>query len=225
MRILMTFLGYTGNGSSMSGGDTYFIEISRRLSKRHHVMVLTTPNGVILLNNQKLSAKTFVISVPLIGRTPWFFDYLLRVFFMFYKIPSLPQNYKVIISTNPLFPDIMATALISTIKKIKPAIYHHGFTTPIMVNKYNFVLRFFNISIQRRFLTWILKKFSFVIFALPMAKDDLMILGVQEERILNMINGIDTKTIDFIEAKSNPFEGVFMGSIIPRKGVFDIPDI
>jgi len=225
MRILMTFLGYIGNGSSMSGGDTYFIEISRRLLKRHDVTVLTTPNGAILLNNQKLMTNIIIISFPFIGRVPWFFDYFLRALFIFFKFPSLSQDFNVVISTSPLLPDIITTAVISTIKKIRPVIYHHGFTTPIMVNKYNFVLRFFNIAIQRRLLTWILKRFSFVIFALPMAKDDLTILGVPEEHILGMINGIDTTAINLTEAKNYSFEGVFMGSIIPRKGVFDLPDI
>jgi len=53
LKILMVFLSYRGDGLSKTGGDTYFIEISRRLlNKGHNISILTTPNGVKLLKNE-----------------------------------------------------------------------------------------------------------------------------------------------------------------------------
>lgn len=222
-KILMVFLGYTGDGSSMSGGDTYFIEISRRLMQNYDITILTTFNGAKLLDTQRLRTRTYVISSSLIGRMYWFFDYLWRVMVTFWKIPSLKPNFDLVISTSPLLPDIITTSLISMIKRTKPVIYHHGFTTPIMLNKYNIFLRIFALSIQRRFLTLILKWLPFTIFALPMAKKDLMKLGVKERQILIMMNGIDTKTINQVKASAKAFDGVFMGSLISRKGVIELP--
>ena len=74
-------------------------------------------------------------------------------------------------------------------------------------------------------LSWILKKAGFVIFALPAAENDLVMLGVSKNQIIKMINGINTGIIDQIKAKEYLFDGVFMGSIVLGKGIFDLPEI
>ena len=65
-----------------------------------------------------------------------------------------------------------------------------------------------------------LKKASFRIFALPSVKEELLNLGISRKMIRNMSNGIDTKVIDQVKAKQRLFDGVFMGSLIPMKGIF-----
>ncbi len=227
LSILMVFLSYSGQGFSKSGGDTFFIEISRRLlSKGHKVSILTTPNGAKLIKNEKFETAMYIIKMPLIGRIPFFFDYIWRVFLCILKIkPSRFLNFDLIISTSPLFPDIIISYFLSVVLKAKPVIYHHGFVTPLMLSRYNLLTRFLAISIQRKFLTQVLKGASYRIFALPTVKEELLNLGISRRMIRNMSNGIDTKVIDQIKAKQLLFDGVFMGSLIPRKGIFDLPEI
>ena len=163
----------------------------------------------------------------MIGKIPWFLDYLWRAFIIPLVInPSCFSDVDIIVSTSPLLPDVIVTAFFSAIlDKAKPIIYHHGFVTPLMLSKYNFIQRFLAVSIQRKFLTWILRKFSFTFFALPTAREDLLILGTPKEIIKDMVNGIDIKVIDDIKAKKKLFDGIFMGSIIPGKGILDLPEI
>ena len=227
LKILMVFLSYRGDGLSKTGGDTYFIEISRRLlNKGHNISILTTPNGVKLLKNEGLKAEMHIVDIPLINKFLFIFDFLWRTFICLFKIrPPDFSDFDLIVSISPLFPDIIITAYLSLMIKVKPAIYHHGFVSPLMLSKYNLPLRLLAVSIQRKFLTWILKKTSFEIFALPVAKKELLNLGIPKHMIFDMVNGVDTKFIDQISVRDQLFDGIFLGSLIPRKGIFDLPDI
>jgi len=227
LKILMVFLSYRGDGLSKTGGDTYFIEISRRLlNKGHNISILTTPNGAKLLKSEGLKAEVHIVDIPLINKFSFIFDFLWRTFICLFKIrPSDFSDFDLIVSISPLFPDIIITAYLSLMIKVKPAIYHHGFASPLMLSKYNLLLRLLAVSIQRKFLTWILKKTSFEIFALPVAKKELLNLGIPKYMIFDMVNGVDTKFIDQISVRDQLFDGIFLGSLIPGKGIFDLPDI
>ena len=221
----MVFLGYSGTGFSHAGGDTYFIEISKRLASSHDLCVLTTSNGEKLLKTMGLTTKVQILSFPLIDRFPLFFEYFWRSFAALFNISKLSSDFDIVISTSPLIPDIFATSLFSVVKKVKPAIYHHGFVTSVMLNEYDTVTRFLALTIQRRFLTLLITMLNFTIFALPVTRRDLLALNVPEDRIKELVNGLDTIIIDHVNAGDQSFDGVFIGRIVPGKGVLKLPDI
>jgi len=223
---ILTFLPH--HGSSVSGGERSFFEIFKRWARwGHEIHVITTEDGYSLLKGQKLRFVPYIYEFPeTVSALSWYWC----VGRATRKIPH--DKFDFVYSNEP-FTSVIP-AFIAKNKTKAPLVVVFKSLEPLEGNSISFH-RNNRAHTQRTILGSIIdstcvslgnmltKRADLLLVVSRYYKEPLMKMGIESERIYTIKHGVNFTHISSIKANGGkPFDACFMGSLIPRKGIFDL---
>lgn len=212
----------------MSGGDTWAIEVAKRLKNEFNVdiKIITPERAKIEFKKRGLEDKDFIITTNESKPRNLALLYLSRILSIDKK--ELKTDKKdILFATSIFLPDILP---LKYLKGRKITIYHmqapnpiYGYKKMINRNKKN------DLSIGK-ILNWLNEKISLFIFkkigneilVLPTTKETIENYGFSKNRIIMTKNGVDLDFINNIPKGEKEFEACWIGRPHPQKGLDDL---
>ena len=227
MRIIMFINSYI---EGLSGGDTWAIEVAKRLNLKKDVkVVIITPQRAVRLWKEKgLNQCTFIKTTK--EKKPKFLPllYLLRIL-NYLKITLKSEEDDILFATSIFFPDVFPLLFL---KGKKFAIFHMQAPHPFfgyrnMLVKGQKKLNFGNLInwLNEKMCMFLLRIIKTKMFVLPSTKNIVTRYGFQNRDIFITKNGVDLSVIRNISDKKKEFDACWVGRPHPQKGVDDLLDI
>lgn len=226
MKVLCLFNSFLSYKNHISGGDEFFSYNLKFLlkNKKNTFLILTSSKGKdFLLKKVKFSKRVkFLVTPDIFEKFHFFISYVLRTFFSLIKIRY--HKFDIIFSSSDFFPDVLP-AYFHTKKNFNQKWYQCVFHFyPPWLKREGSVLRsFFGFYLQKLSLN-LIKKSNKVIVINNIVKNKLINeYHFKSKKIEIIYPSIDLK----IEKRKNPKRpiAIFLGRLVPSKGVFDIPFI
>ncbi len=220
------------NTRSTGGGDHFAIELARRIPKNVHMSVILPKTGLYhweragiehpYIRYLVLPASRFDNSDnPLL----LFFAYLSRSIRTLFLLRSLPP-FQILYTTTDLFPDTTPVYLFCLINShvLWFARFFH-FIDPPYKREGNFFVNSGAFLLQKLSLS-LMKQSDVILIDNPSLKIRLKKLGIQEEKIQTHPGGVNLQAaFESKLQKSFTSDAIFLGRLIPHKGIFDAVDV
>jgi len=236
MELILCFSSYISGERSLklAGGTIHFTEnLKRWLKYQSRFYLVTTEDGAQLLRNLKIETQQqIVISKSSLARMRSnigfaIFLLLCLVKALFLREPGgFPTNADAICAESHFLPDIVAAVVLRKHYPNAKLIAHlHHIVPPMTQRRYHPLLPSILAYYAQRMSLFLMKRFGFYVFTFPYVKSQLLERGFPEERMRCMSNGVYLKYIERIPPSKEKFDVCFVGFILSRKGVFDLPQI
>jgi len=217
----------------VSGGDTSFIEICRRLDRRGHgICIHTTEAGYEMCKNNGLNADYKIISSHTSDKFGIILSYIIRTIKSILIIPKLEDD-TIIYSSSDYLPDtIPALCMKLKNRRLKWVMASHliapsPFDISIKHGKKNHCgINDLLFSLSQNFSIYLAKHFADLVLVVNSdMKKYFESKGISSGIIKIMDNGIDVKSISKIQKEGDFYDGCFLGRFHPQKGLFDLIEI
>lgn len=233
MKILLCFLSYISPELRLAGGTTHFIENLRAWCKSgEEIHVLSTGDAASLLGQlpvgceiesvnlgtRSLMKSSLGISITL----------LFRVFHILFRFNpgKLQFGAEVICTESHFLPDVLAAVLARRHSPHAQLIsYLHHIVPRPSNRRYHGLLPSVLSWIAQTLSLRLMKHFGFYVLTFPMVGSQLEDLGFLKSKIRYITNGVNIEAIERIPPTRRKFHACFLGNAIPRKGVFDLPQV
>ena len=227
MRIIMFINSYI---EGLSGGDTWAIEIAKRLDLKKNVKVdIVTPQRAANIWKEKgLNQSKFIITTK--EEKPHFLPFLYFKRILNYLKKNLnSDNNDILFATSIFFPDVLPLLFL---KGKKVAIFHmqaphpfFGYKNILDSDQKN--LNFGNLInwLNEKICMYLLRIKKTNMLVLPSTKNIVRSYGFHEGSIFITKNGVDLPYIQNIPQGEKEFDACWVGRPHPQKGVDDLLDI
>ncbi len=234
MKILLCFLSYVSPELRLAGGTTHFIENLRAWFKAgNELRVLTTSDAATLLNRLPLKCKVESVALGTTSLTRSnlgiSITLLFRVLDLLFRFR--PRNHQAepeaICTESHFLPDVVA-ALLARRRYPRARLIsyvHHIVPSPNYRVRYHGLLQSVLSWVAQSVSLDLMKHFGFYVLTFPMVGSQLRDLGFSNRKIRFITNGVDIEAIAQIPLTGRKFDACFLGNALPRKGVFDLPQI
>lgn len=230
-KILHIFVNaFYSNGKGISGGDKRIIEflkIWNKVDKNREIRLYSPRQFYNLIDDDNIDKIGFYDTTePKILSSHLILTYIYRMLVVNKKIVCDRNDHNVFYSSSDFFPDIIPAR--RNARKYKGKWYatvHHIIESPRTRpgNKVRNVIAFIE---QQMALKAIIKHADKILVVSPLVKDYFVNHGVEQNRISMVLNGVDTKFIDTVNAGDTPsYDGVFFARLAPSKGIYELADI
>lgn len=218
----------------LSGGEQHFVEVFGRLSRKDHdIEVLAPPTGASILTERRFEAKVRTVAVPAEYQLDKWSNiglsavYWMRICKSLPLIRRLPRDYSLICASSHFLPDVLPAMWIARRNpQAKLVVYlHHIESAPWKSS---------GRALHGRILSWLntlpslrlIKRHAHLVITVsPAVKQDLMAMGVPEQRIRVYPNGIKTEDARVAKSRGTQYDACYFGRLAPSKGIIDIVDI
>lgn len=217
-RIIFLFNSFV----SISGGDTRFIEVSKRL-KDFDKVIITPFIGRKTCEMKKLNAA-YILTTKETHLRNIFITYFRRIAnALFLKMEIRDED--ILYSTSDFLPDVLPCFVYKLKNKNAKwvQIIHH--LIPLK-RKGSLASNLLSYYAQRISFFFIKRHSDFIIVVNPFIKERLKEAGFHDSKIVISSNGIDTRYLKNIKpSKGIIYDGIFLGRLHPSKGIFDLVKI
>jgi glycosyltransferase involved in cell wall biosynthesis len=214
----------------ISGGDTWALEVAKRLKNNIPEFNLVTPKRAsIEWEKRGLTDINYILTTKEKKTDNLIKLYLKRI--MNYFTLKVNSNKKdILFATSIFLPDVLPLLFL---KGKKVAIFHMQAPHPLYGYK-SLIRKTKKIELTTgNILNWVNEKVSMKllkimnasIFALPSTKNTVMKYGFSEKNIFLTNNGVDLEYIKKIPEDEKKFDACWVGRPHPQKGVEDLIDI
>lgn len=228
MRIIMLINSYI---SGMSGGDTWAIEIAKRLAQipSNQIKIVTTKRAAIEWKSKGIDTCDIITTTKESSPGNLLLLYLKRILTYLKRKPVM-NTEDIVFATSIFLPDVIPL-LFSKGKKV--TIFHMQAPHPIygyrhlLTGTKKIDLNIGNVLnwINEKISMTLLKLINVTIFVLPTTKKVVQKYGFSDHQIFLTTNGIDIEYIKKIPEQNKEFDACWVGRPHPQKGVDDLIDI
>lgn len=222
-----------GNGINpgMSGSFVRTVEVARRLSQQgHNIFFLTTSGGYKTAVRYNLAVDYHIVPASIFRRQEkYIFDrlmaYIISTLCCFYKILKIP-HVDVVYTDSDYFCDVIPALFYKLIKRARWVAIIHHFIGVRRDTLANYIITGFS-HIMQRFNCLLFRIGADRVFVYPTKagrdiKRYLINIGVQQERLVYVNNGVDYQWISSFPEENEIYEACFVGGFRPNKGIYDI---
>ena len=219
-------------GGAIGGASRHIIEVADYWCISNKVHFLISKSGYrvaeeYIQKNPNYNNDIILYTTPFDDSKNRMLVYLSRIIKNVLMIPRLRKDYDVIVAPNYL-PQNTIPAIFLKRKKTKLVVYFHT-VQPSLRASY---LRGMNL-LQRiiSIINWkvcvFLARFFDLIFVVNEAVRNYFIdeKGFAPEKVVVVNNGIPYKEIESIDIGKKEYDGVFLGRLVQRKGIYDMIEI
>jgi len=226
MKILCLFNSFLSSANHISGGDDFFVSNLKILLKKKNFSftILTSAQGKEFISTKiKINNRVeFIITPSVFEKFHFFLSYLLRTF---YGIVILNKyKFNILFSSSDFFPDVFPSYYLK--KKYKSLKWYQclfHFYPDWKERKGNIVRSFFGFYMQK-FSISLLRKCNKVIVINKIVKKELILkYNFISKNIIIIFPSINPKIQNTYKKKN--FRAIFLGRLVPSKGIYDIIEI
>ena len=217
--------------SGMSGGDTWAIEIAKRLcrKKQINITIVTPKRAAEEWKKRGLSDCNYIVTTKEKEPEKLPLLYGKRILnFVTKKLNSCDED--IIFATSIFLPDVIPFLFL---KGKKVAIFHMQAPHPICgyrnllrkTQKWDLTVGNILNWINEKIMMQLLKLTDATMFVLPTTKEVVNSYGFSDGKMFTTTNGIDLAYINKIPEQKKEFDACWVGRPHPQKGVDDLIDI
>lgn len=218
--------------NTLGGGDRVFTELFKRWqAKGIKTKILVSSDGFTLFTSCGLYSNYIVIPKSMIERigSPLMVPiiYLLRIFkvLKYWRKVNI-GSFTIIYTPGDFICDVIPAALLRIVHRNVVWVTHVHYIIPSpWKRKISFTIDVFSFLLQRISLLLISIFADLIITVNSYVKEQLIELGIPEEKIYKSSCGIDFKLIQMVPPSNHRYEACFVGRIHPGKGVYDLVKI
>jgi glycosyltransferase involved in cell wall biosynthesis len=213
--------------NTLSGGDKRFVEIFRRFAaKGHHVRIMLPRVGYNICTQEKLNVSYHILPGYILNNLGPVLSNVLRSFVSCLSIVKDYGKFDVIYSSSDFLNDTFPAFFLKLFdKRLKWVAVTHYLIPQPSVRDGNFFANIFSFTSQRVSVLFMKHFVNEIITSSIYLKKQLILLGVQEQKIQVGSNGVDLKFINRIpESSPRIYDACFAARLHPSKGVYDVID-
>jgi glycosyltransferase involved in cell wall biosynthesis len=222
--ILIIFNGWSTK--TIAGGEYHMLTVAARW-KEESIALLIPKIGYEIATSVFSSADSFYFSSSeerdIIGLTSLSFLYLQRIFrSLFFRFKKNPD---VVIASSHYVWDTLPGLIFHRRLKSKLVVYMHGLLETY--ESYTESGGFWNkIALLNERVSLMICRKADLIFAINNdIKEALIEKGFKAEKIIVTTNAVDYEQINSVKNEMKTFDGCFCGSLIIRKGVYELIEL
>jgi glycosyltransferase involved in cell wall biosynthesis len=226
----LRLVAFLNSFTSVSGGDTRFLEIMKRLHSNGAAdLVIVTPRlGEAFCRERGLNAKFSITSneVKIENKVSAILPLFAKRILSALRLNLALEKNSILYSAYQFLPDVLPVWVFRNRKKDTfwvQTLYH--FLPPPGVREGSF-LRNLIAYLEQSVSFALIRRYADLIFVLnSVVKSQLVKLGFDGNRIYVAGAGVDLSKIETITPSTLRYDGCFLGRLHPSKGIFDLPII
>jgi glycosyltransferase involved in cell wall biosynthesis len=211
----------------VSGGDKRFIELARRWKEQIHLSIITPAVGLSVCRDiEQLHTNYHTLAIPWTDRLGIAITYICRTILALSRIPKFKHHY-LAYSSSDILPDVVPAFLMKIINKDSSwisSIFH--LIPPPSRRPGSWTRNTLSYLAQRLSLFFIKRWADLVLITNKNMQAELINrFHFPQSKIRMTRMGIEKALIDSIDPPEKCYEGIFLGRLVPSKGIFDLIEI